>query len=61
MAHIRQEVQNHEIVTDGVLEIKLEYTKSNEYDAGIVCDQSFSEGKKLKTGDSITIYISLGA
>ena len=56
-----EEFKNHEVVTYGLLEIKLDYINSNEYDAGVVCYQSISEGKKLKEGDSITIYISKGA
>ena len=40
--------------------IDWEYTASDEYDSNIVCDQSQSPDKKLKTGAKITLYISTG-
>ena len=55
-----EEVERHELFTDNVLEFKLEYTKNDEYGVGVVCDQSFNQGKKLKSGDIITLYVSQG-
>ena len=41
-------------------EIELDNAASDEYDVGIICDQSQSAGKKLKKGAKITLYISTG-
>lgn len=55
-----EEVEEHELFKNNILQFKLEYQKNDEYDVGVVCDQSYSEGKKLKTGDTIVIYVSQG-
>lgn len=41
-------------------EIEWENAASDEYDVGIICDQSFSAGKPLKKGATIKLYISTG-
>lgn len=41
-------------------EIEWEYTANSEYEIGKVCDQSQSAGKKLKSGATITLYVSTG-
>lgn len=41
-------------------EIEWENKASDEYDVGLVCEQSQSAGKKLKKGAIITLYVSTG-
>lgn len=41
-------------------EIEWDDAASDEYDIGIICDQSQAAGKKLKKGAIITLYISTG-
>ena len=41
-------------------DIDWQYTANEEYDSNIVCDQSQPDGKKLKKGAKITLYISTG-
>lgn len=41
-------------------EIEWDKAPSDEYAVGIICDQSFSAGKPLKKGATITLYISTG-
>ncbi len=41
-------------------DIDWEYTANEEFDSNIVCDQSQPDGKKLKKGAKITLYISTG-
>ncbi len=41
-------------------DIDWEYTANDEYDSNIVCDQSQAEGRKLKKGAKLTLYISTG-
>lgn len=41
-------------------EIEWENSASEEYEVGIICDQSQSAGKKLKKGAIITLYVSTG-
>ena len=52
------EVKQHENFNS--FDIEWEYTASEDYDIGVVCDQSQSEGKKLKNGAAITLYVSTG-
>lgn len=40
--------------------IKFEYDQNDEYEKGVVFDQSAKEGKKLKKDAPITLYVSLG-
>ena len=40
--------------------ITYEYTASDEFDIGIICEQSHPEGRKLKRGAKITLSISTG-
>ena len=53
-----EEVKQHENFNS--FEIEWEYTASEEYEIGVVCDQSQSAGKKLKNGAAITLYVSTG-
>lgn len=53
-----EEVKQHE--NFNVFDIDWEYTASEEYEIGVVCDQSQSAGKKLKSGASIVLYVSTG-
>ena len=53
-----EEVKQHENFNSFVIE--WEYTASEEYEIGVVCDQSQSPGKKLKNGAEITLYVSTG-
>lgn len=53
-----EEVKQHENFNS--FDIEWEYTASEDYGIGVVCDQSQSEGKKLKNGASITLYVSTG-
>lgn len=55
-----EEVERHELFRDNVFEFKVEHVKNDEYAINVVCDQSFAPGKKLKSGDTITLYISQG-
>ncbi len=55
-----EEIERHELFRDNVLKFTPEYVINDEYDIGVVCDQSFTAGKKLKTGDTIILYISQG-
>ena len=52
------EVKQHESFNS--FDIEWEYTASEDYEIGVVCDQSQSEGKKLKNGAAITLYVSTG-
>lgn len=52
------EVKQHELYNS--FEIKWDEATSDEYDLGIICEQSQSEGKMLKKGAVITLYISSG-
>ena len=52
------EVKQHESFNSS--DIAWEYTASEDYEIGVVCDQSQSEGKKLKNGAAITLYVSTG-
>jgi len=53
-----EEVKQHENFNS--FDIEWEYTASEEYEIGVVCDQSQSAGKKLKNGAAITLYVSTG-
>ncbi|MBQ6718094.1 MAG: Stk1 family PASTA domain-containing Ser/Thr kinase [Clostridia bacterium] len=53
-----EDVKQHENFNS--FEIEWEYTASEEYEIGVVCDQSQSAGKKLKNGAAITLYVSTG-
>ncbi len=53
-----EEVKKHENFNS--FDIEWEYTASEEYEIGVVCDQSQSAGKKLKNGAAITLYVSTG-
>ncbi len=53
-----EEVKQHENFNS--FDIEWEYTASEEYKIGVVCDQSQSAGKKLKNGAAITLYVSTG-
>ncbi|MBR4116796.1 MAG: PASTA domain-containing protein, partial [Clostridia bacterium] len=53
-----EEVKGHKFYND--FEIRWEYVKNEEYDIGIVCDQSETAAKRLKKGSTITLYISTG-
>ena len=55
-----EEVKCHELYVENVLEFKFECVKSDKYDVNVICDQSFSAGKKLISGDTITLYVSMG-
>lgn len=55
-----EEVENHEYYKNNVFEFKWEHISNDEYEIGVVCDQSHSEGKKLKNGAIITLYVSTG-
>ncbi|MBR6502348.1 MAG: Stk1 family PASTA domain-containing Ser/Thr kinase [Clostridia bacterium] len=54
------EVKRHELYAENILEFKFEHVKNDKYDVNYICDQSFSAGKKLKYGDTITLYVSQG-
>lgn len=54
-----EELKDHEYYKDGTFKFNIEYVASDE-PIGEVCGQSLKEGKKLKPGDTITIYISSG-
>lgn len=53
-----EEVKQHENFNS--FDIEWEYTASEDYEIGVVCDQSQSAGKKLKNGAAITLYVSTG-
>lgn len=53
-----EKVKEHEFYND--FEIHWEYVANEEYDIGIVCDQSETAAKRLKKGSTITLYISTG-
>ena len=53
-----EEVKQH--ANFNSFDIEWEYTASEDYDIGVVCDQSQSAGKKLKNGAAITLYVSTG-
>lgn len=53
-----EEVKENEYYSS--FEIEWDDAASDEYDIGIICDQSQAAGKKLKKGAIITLYISTG-
>lgn len=53
-----EEVKQH--ANFNSFDIEWEYTASEDYEIGVVCDQSQSAGKKLKNGAAITLYVSTG-
>lgn len=53
-----EEVKENEYYSS--FEIEWDDASSDEYDIGIICDQSQAAGKKLKKGAIITLYISTG-
>ncbi len=41
-------------------EISWDFTMNEEYEVGVVCEQSQTAGEKLKSGAEITLYVSMG-
>lgn len=54
-----QEIEENKEYIDN-FDFEMKWKHNAEFDAGIVFEQSVSEGKKLKKGSHITLYISMG-
>ena len=54
----KEEIEENDKYKD--FNISWDYTASEKYDRGIVCEQSITKGKKIKAGAKITLMVSLG-